>query len=108
MEKGGFVYIMTTKWNTVLYTGVTSKLFERASEHKHKFHPGSFTAKYNVNKLVYYQWFSTIVEAIAFEKKIKGGSRKKKIALIEGLNPGWLDLSETRPAELLRTPTKSE
>ena len=108
MEKGGFVYIMTTQWNTVLYTGVTTRLFVRVSEHKHKLHPGSFTAKYNVNKLVYYQWFPTIMEAIAFEKKVKGGSRKKKIALIEELNPGWLDLSETRPAELLRTPTKSE
>ena len=96
MKYGGYVYIMTTAWNTVLYTGVTSRLFDRVREHIEKFHKGAFTAKYNVNKLVYYQWFPSIQEAIGFEKKIKGGSRKKKIALIEGFNPSWDDLFVTQ------------
>ena len=92
MDKGGYVYIMTTQWNTVLYTGVTSQLLERAAKHIRKFYPNAFTAKYNVNKLVYYKWFPSIEEAIANEKKIKGGSRAKKIALINDNNPSWRDL----------------
>jgi len=62
-------------------------------EHRNKLLPG-FTEKYNVNKLVYYNVFENPEEAIAAEKKIKSGSRKKKIALIEGINPDWKDLSE--------------
>ena len=83
---------MTNKNNTTLYTGVTSNLSVRVWEHKHKTHPKSFTAKYNLNKLVYYETFHSIEEAIAREKQIKAGSRKKKEKLIDALNPHWLDL----------------
>ena len=92
MEKGGYVYILTNQWNSVLYTGVTSSLAERVAQHVNKAYPHSFTARYNVNKLVYCKWFPSIEDAIAYEKKIKGGSRKKKIALINELNPSWVDL----------------
>jgi putative endonuclease len=79
MERGGYVYILSNKNNTVLYTGVTSNLLKRIYEHKSKLFPNSFTSKYNINKLVYYNGFSTIDEAILEEKRIKGGSRLKKI-----------------------------
>lgn len=92
MEKGGSIYIMTNEFNTVIYTGVTSDLLARISEHKNKNHIGSFTSRYKVSKLVYYESFHDIEEAISREKQIKGGSRKKKIALIESMNPGWEDL----------------
>ena len=85
------VYIMTNKNNAVLYTGVTSNLFKRVSEHKNKVVAG-FTSKYNVKKLVYYEEFETMPEAIAREKQIKGGSRKGKIDLINSKNPKWKDL----------------
>jgi putative endonuclease len=94
MNKGGYVYIMTNKYNRVLYTGVTSSIKGRVWQHKVKFFEKSFTARYNINKLVYYQFYATIDEAIAEEKRIKGGSRKKKIALIESVNPEWRDLWE--------------
>jgi len=84
---------MTTGNNSVLYTGVTSNLVERLSQHKSKKYPDSFSARYNICKLVYYENFETISEAIIREKQIKAGSRKKKIELIEGMNPGWSDLS---------------
>ncbi len=92
MEKGGYIYIMTNQVNTVLYTGVTSKLKERIWEHKTKLHQLSFTSKYNINKLVYYEEHSNIREAISREKQIKAGSRKKKLELIERMNPEWKDL----------------
>lgn len=87
------VYIMTNKNNRVLYTGVTSNLFKRVAEHKDKLVPG-FTMAYNVTKLVYYEEHNTMEEAIAREKQIKGGSRRKKIDLINSKNPGWKDLYE--------------
>ena len=87
------VYIMTNKSNHVLYTGVTSNLFKRVAEHKDKVIAG-FTSSYNVNKLVYYEEYETMAEAIAREKQIKGGSRKKKIELINRMNPEWRDLYE--------------
>ena len=90
----GFVYILTGKNNSVLYTGVTSNLKERMEQHRRKKHPDSFSAKYNLYKLVYFEWFDTIGEAIIKEKKIKGGSRQKKLDLINGMNPQWKDLSE--------------
>ena len=90
----GTVYILTNKNNSVLYTGVTSNLKERIEQHKHKKHPDSFSARYNLNKLVYYEQFDTIGEAIAEEKIIKGGSRKRKLNLINSTNPGWSDLSK--------------
>jgi len=83
---------MTNKWNTVLYTGVTANLERRVYEHKMKLKEG-FTKKYNVNKLVYYEIYEEIYQAIAREKQIKAGSRKKKMDLIAGMNPTWKDLS---------------
>ena len=94
MEKGGYVYIMCSMNHTTLYTGVTSTLAARVVQHKEKFNPGSFSAKYNCVKLVYYKRFDTIMEAIAEEKRIKGGSRKKKEILINSMNPEWNDLYE--------------
>lgn len=89
----GYVYILTNTYNSVLYTGVTSDLGQRVIDHKVKKHPGSFSARYNTTKLVYYEVWDTIGEAIKREKQIKGGSRKKKLELINGMNPGWEDLS---------------
>ena len=89
----GFVYILTNKNNSVLYTGVTSNLKDRIEQHKVRKHPESFSARYNCNKLVYYEVYDSIVEAIEREKIIKGGSRKKKLDLIDSTNPGWTDLS---------------
>lgn len=94
MERGGFVYIMTSRCNTVLYTGVTSDLYSRVIQHKQKHFAESFTSKYNIDKLVYYCFYSTIDEAIAEEKRIKGDSRAKKILLIESMNKEWKDLWE--------------
>jgi putative endonuclease len=88
----GFVYIITNNNNSVLYTGVTSDLKERLLQHKSKKHINSFSAKYNLNKLIYYEGYDTIGEAIKREKQIKSGSRKKKIDLINSVNPGWDDL----------------
>ena len=84
---------MTNKGNRVLYTGVTSNLFKRVAEHKDKVISG-FTRSYNVTKLVYYKEYNTMEEAIAREKQIKGGSRQKKIDLINSKNPEWKDLYE--------------
>ena len=90
--KKGFVYILFNKRNGTLYTGVTYLLKRRVYEHKTKLHPDSFTAKYSVDKLGYYEEYLSIKEAIDREKQIKGGSRAAKIALIEGMNPNWEDL----------------
>ena len=92
MKRVGCIYIMTNENNTTLYTGVTSDLKLRIFQHKTNFFPESFTAKYRLHKLVYYEGFHFIVEAIAREKQIKAGSRKKKEALINSLNPEWKDL----------------
>ena len=93
MERGGFVYIMTNHRNGTLYTGVTARLIERVQEHKLKVYPNSFTAMYKCNILVYYHHFDRIEDAIAEEKRIKGGSRFLKLKLIEDMNPEWKDLS---------------
>ncbi|WP_167341785.1 GIY-YIG nuclease family protein [Nonlabens sp. SY33080] len=90
--KPGYVYIMTNRNNTTLYVGVTSNLEQRVKEHKCKKHPKSFTARYNLGKLVYYEAHQMIGDAIGREKQLKAGSRAKKIALIESINPEWLDL----------------
>lgn len=92
MTKGGSVYFMTNKRNNVLYTGATSDLPNRVIEHKRHKYPHSFTARYNCEKLVYFENFSSIVEAIAREKEIKGWKRFKKDHLINGMNPRWEDL----------------
>ena len=94
MKRGGAVYIMTNKNHTTLYTGVTSDLKKRVYEHKNKLHPDSFTAKYQLNKLIYHEGFKRIEEAIGREKQIKGGSRKNKIEIINAFNPEWKDLYE--------------
>jgi len=94
MEKGGYVYITCSLNYNALYTGVTSLIGLRIRQHKEKFYPDSFSAKYNCAKLVYYKWFDTIMEAIAEEKRIKAGSRKNKIKLINSMNPEWKDLYE--------------
>jgi len=91
-----YVYIMTNKGNSVLYTGVTSELENRCIQHRTKSYPDSFTAKYNINKLVYYERFGNINDAIAREKQIKAGSRQKKMDLIEKENHNWLDLFELK------------
>jgi len=93
MKRGGYVYILTNKHHTTLYTGVTSELQSRVNQHKSKEFPNGFTSKYNCDKLVYFNGFSSIEEAIAEEKRIKGGSRQDKIDLINKMNPKWEDLS---------------
>ncbi len=93
MNKQYYVYIMTNKNNRVLYTGVTSNLKKRAYERKEKFVDG-FTKKYNVSKLVYFEVFEDPENAILREKKIKAGSRQKKIDLINSMNKKWSDLYE--------------
>lgn len=93
MERGGYIYILTNKHNTVLYVGVTHDLLERVQGHKSMLEEG-FTKKYNITKLVYYEIFDLIEDAIAREKQLKGGSRAKKIALIMKMNPEYRDLTE--------------
>jgi putative endonuclease len=93
MERGGYIYILTNKNHTVLYTGVTSNLGNRIHEHRTGFYKDSFTSRYNVTKLVYYEEFMSIEDAIFREKQIKAGSRQKKLDLINGFNPEWKDLS---------------
>ena len=88
----GFIYILTNTNNTVLYVGVTSGLLKRLTEHKDKLFPNSFAGRYNCEKLVYYEEFNSIEEAIFREKQLKGGSRQKKIDLITDFNPEWNDL----------------
>ena len=84
------IYIMANKRNGTLYTGVTSNLITRVHQHKRGLQHG-FTTQYGCTKLVYYELIADMPSAIAREKQIKAGSRKKKLALIENLNPQWLD-----------------
>lgn len=93
IEDAYSVCILTNYHNSVLYTGVSSDLYNRVLEHKHKIFPG-FTSRYNVYKLVYYEQYGNVNNAIEREKQIKAGSRKKKIDLINSLNPDWEDLWE--------------
>jgi putative endonuclease len=91
-----WLYIMTNANNTTLYTGVTNNLQRRVWEHKNG--TGSkFTSKYKITKLVFYESFTRIYDAIAAEKRVKAGSRAKKIMLIESINPEWQDLYEHPP-----------
>jgi putative endonuclease len=92
--KPGFVYIITNKYNNTYYIGVTSNLPKRILEHIEKRYENSFSARYNLNKLVYYEQFQMIGEAIAREKQLKAGSRAKKLTLIQYMNPNWKDLYE--------------
>ena len=93
MEKLYAVYILTNRYNRVLYTGVTSDLRARMYQHREKLMPG-FTSRYNVTKLVYFEAGHDALGAIAREKQIKAGSRRKKVDLINTLNPEWRDLCE--------------
>ena len=86
-----YVYILTSKNNTVLYTGVTNDIKRRVFEHKSELF-GGFTKRYHVHKLIYYELFDFVDLAIAREKQIKGYSREKKINLIEAMNPDWKEL----------------
>ena len=85
---------MANKQNGILYTGVTSDLIKRVYQHKGEQAEG-FTKQYDCKKLVYYEIHGDMLNAITREKQIKAGSRKKKLALIEGMNPDWRDLYET-------------
>jgi putative endonuclease len=93
VDKQYCVYIMTNVHNTVLYTGITNNLARRVYEHKNVL-GSTFVKKYNVHKLVYYEIGNDARVTIAREKQIKGGSRKKKIDLINSMNPEWKDLYE--------------
>jgi putative endonuclease len=93
MVHGGSVYILTNKNNTTVYTGVTSDLQARLWEHQHKIDSRSFTSKYNLVKLVYYEHLPSIEEAIDREKYIKGKVRRWKNDLITSRNPEWKDLT---------------
>jgi len=92
MNKGGYVYIMASVNRRTLYVGVTSNLAKRIWEHRTKVYPDSYTAKYNSVQLVYYNHFGNIIDAIAEEKRIKGGSRQDKEDLINTMNYNWDDL----------------
>ncbi|WP_026810724.1 GIY-YIG nuclease family protein [Arenibacter latericius] len=92
--KPGYVYILANKNNTTLYVGVTSNLVRRIQQHKTKYYKKSFSARYNVDKLVYYEVFQRIGEAIGREKQLKAGNRARKVALIEQENPEWRDLTD--------------
>ena len=89
-----YVYILTNKNKTVLYTGVTNNLKRRLQEHKEKINPKSFTAQYNVEFLLYYEHFTWIQLAIAREKEIKDLKRNKKEMLINTINPDWNFLND--------------
>jgi putative endonuclease len=93
MKRQFYVYILTNKHNTVLYTGITNDLKRRVYEHKEKLVDG-FTKKYNITKLVYYEVFEDPENAILREKQIKAGSRQKKIDLINSINREWINLYE--------------
>ena len=87
-----YVYILSNSLNTVIYTGVTNDLIRRVYEHKHHADPNSFTAKYNVTKLVYFEETSDVRSAIEREKQIKGTNRNRKNKLITSFNPNWDEL----------------
>ena len=85
------IYLLTNRPRGTLYTGVTGNLVQRILQHRNKVAKG-FSAKYNLNRLVYVELFEAIVHAIVSEKQIKAGSRAKKIRMIEAMNPEWRDL----------------
>jgi putative endonuclease len=99
-ERQYYVYIMTNKHNTVLYTGITNDLARRVNEHRKKLVKG-FTSRYNIHKLVYYEIAADAYNAIAREKQIKAGSRQKKIDLINSVNHTWNDLFHDGEIQLL-------
>ncbi len=96
--KNYYVYILTNKSNKVLYIGVTNNLEKRIYEHKNKMIDG-FSKKYNLTKLIYFEEFTRIEDAIRNEKKLKGWLRQKKIDLIESTNPNWINLDSSFHSE---------
>ncbi|MBS3763332.1 MAG: GIY-YIG nuclease family protein [Planctomycetes bacterium] len=99
MAKPMWVYIMTNKSNTTIYTGVTNSLHRRVHEHRTG-KGSSFIKRYKIRKLVYYEFYEKPQRAIEREKQIKGGSRKTKIQLIETVNPQWEDLYDEQSADI--------
>ena len=87
-----YVYILANATNVAIYTGVTRDLVRRVYEHRNHLDPNSYTAKYNIHKLVYFEATSDVKAAIEREKQIKSGNRAKKNALVESMNPKWEDL----------------
>ena len=87
-----FVYLMTNQFNTILYTGSTNDLKRRLAEHRSTRRAG-FAQQYRINKLVYYEKFNEPLDAVSREKQLKAGPRRKKVALIDSMNPEWLNLS---------------
>ncbi|MAL16070.1 MAG: excinuclease ABC subunit C [Balneola sp.] len=104
-DKDLYIYILTNKNHTVLYTGVTSDLVNRIWQHKNKQVKG-FTKKYNVDQLVYFEGPGDPIHAIEREKQIKGGSRQNKIDLVNSINPKWRDLYEDIIPEGYKNPNK--
>ena len=94
MPREPWVYILANRRRGTLYTGVTSNLAERVFRHRQGLTPG-FTSRYGCNRLVFFEKYERMDEAIAREKQIKGGSRGRKISLVEAINPEWKDLYET-------------
>lgn len=92
MEKGGYVYMMSSSSRRALYTGVTARFRSRVFEHKKDLIEG-FSSKYKCHRLVFFERFDSIIEAIAREKEIKGWRREKKNRLVESMNPTWKDLA---------------
>ena len=90
-----FVYILSNNLNTLVYTGVTRDLVRRVYEHKHHMDPNSYTAKYSIHKLVYYESTSDVKAAIEREKQIKGWNWKRKNKLVESKNPSWAELYDS-------------
>ena len=101
MHQSGYFYIMTNTHHTVLYCGATNDLYKRVQEHKNKMYSNSFTSRYNIEKLVYFEVFTNLGDAFAREEQVKAGSRKKKVELIESLNPQWKDLFDTLTQDLV-------
>ncbi len=99
MQEGDFFTYIVASRSRTLYIGITNNLVLRVHQHKHKLHKDSFTARYNCDRLVWFERFHGPMKAIAREKQLKGWTRAKKIALIEKTNPTWEDLSQaTIPA----------
>ena len=90
-----YVYILANNTGTTIYTGVTNDLIRRVYEHKHHLDPNSFTAKYDVTRLVYFDSTPDVRSAIEREKQIKGWNRRRKNALISEMNPTWIDLYDS-------------
>ena len=93
VRKSYSVYVMTNKRNGTLYVGVSGRLWERVRDHKNGTHEG-FSKRYQLSQLVYFEAFDDVNNAIRREKQLKSGSRRKKLQLIESMNPDWADLSE--------------